>query len=222
MAQRKNHPFGWFLQNSAPCYFPAKAVYSPLLGLTAVFGMGTGITLALWAPMRRLERILRPSSMSLLVSTKNNTSRMSYLDKRMVLLAPITSQLPPCISQTSIGLLMQGHKKSMDLLVHLSSICCHTYTWCLSTRSSFWGLIGKSNLEVSFALNMLSALIWSAHSYPAMLLVEQLVHQRCVHSGPLVLRANPLKFPSVHSGYKPNCLTRVILDCSCPKLLLYY
>jgi hypothetical protein len=42
-----------------------------------------------------------------------------------------------------------------------------------------------------------------------MLLVEQLVHQRCVHPGPLVLGANPLKFPNVHSGYKPNCLTRV-------------
>jgi hypothetical protein len=47
-----------------------------------------------------------------------------------------------------------------------------------------------------------------------MLLVEQLVHQRCVHPGPLVLGANPLKFPIVHSGYKPNCLTRVILSCS--------
>ncbi len=69
------------------------------------------------------------------------------------------------------------------------------------------GSIEKSNLEVSFALNMLSALIWSAHSYPTMLLVKQLVHQRCVHSGPLVLGAKPLKFLIVHSGYKPNCLT---------------
>src|SRR5919106_432401 len=42
---------------------------------------------------------------------------------------------------------------------------------------------------------MLSALIPSAHSYPAMLLAEQLVHQRCVHPGPLVLRTAPLKFP---------------------------
>src|ERR1044072_9339223 len=39
---------------------------------------------------------------------------------------------------------------------------------------------------------MLSALIPSAHSYPAMLLAEQLVHQRCVHPGPLVLRAAPV------------------------------
>ena len=69
------------------------------------------------------------------------------------------------------------------------------------------GSIEKYNLEVSFALNMLSALIWSIHSYPAMPLVEQLVHQRYVHSGPLVLGAKPLKFLIVHSGYKPNCLT---------------
>ena len=43
---------------------------------------------------------------------------------------------------------------------------------------------------------MLSALIPSAHSYPAMPLAEQLVHQRCVHPGPLVLRTAPLKFPA--------------------------
>ena len=33
---------------------------------------------------------------------------------------------------------------------------------------------------------MLSALITTEHSYPAMLLAEQLVHQRFVHPGPLV------------------------------------
>ena len=33
---------------------------------------------------------------------------------------------------------------------------------------------------------MLSALIPSGHSYPAVLLVKQLVHQRSVHFGPLV------------------------------------
>ena len=40
---------------------------------------------------------------------------------------------------------------------------------------------------------MLSAVIPSVHSYPAMLLAEQLVHQRYVHPGPLVLGAAPLK-----------------------------
>ena len=43
---------------------------------------------------------------------------------------------------------------------------------------------------------MLSALIRSVHSYPAMPLARQLVHQRYVHPGPLVLRADPLKFPT--------------------------
>jgi hypothetical protein len=43
---------------------------------------------------------------------------------------------------------------------------------------------------------MLSAVILSEHSYPAMLLAEQLVHQRFVHPGPLVLRATLLKTPT--------------------------
>src|ERR687892_878519 len=43
---------------------------------------------------------------------------------------------------------------------------------------------------------MLSALIPSVLGYPAMLLAEQLVHQRYVHPGPLVLRTAPLKFPT--------------------------
>ena len=43
---------------------------------------------------------------------------------------------------------------------------------------------------------MLSAVIHSELSYPAMLLAQQQVHQRFVHPGPLVLRANPLKSPT--------------------------
>ena len=43
---------------------------------------------------------------------------------------------------------------------------------------------------------MPSAFIPSAHSYPAMPLARQQVHQRCVHPGPLVLRTAPLKFPT--------------------------
>src|SRR5659263_737843 len=43
---------------------------------------------------------------------------------------------------------------------------------------------------------MLSALISAILSYPAMLLAEQLVHQRCVQRGPLVLVSGPLKFPT--------------------------
>ena len=43
---------------------------------------------------------------------------------------------------------------------------------------------------------MLSALILSVLSYPAMPLAEQLVHQRYVHPGPLVLGTALLKFPT--------------------------
>ena len=43
---------------------------------------------------------------------------------------------------------------------------------------------------------MLSAVIPSALSYPAMPLARQPVHQRSVHPGPLVLRADPLSFPT--------------------------
>src|SRR5687768_6384794 len=43
---------------------------------------------------------------------------------------------------------------------------------------------------------MLSALIPSQRSYPAMQLTPQPVHQRLVQPGPLVLRSDPLKFPA--------------------------
>src|SRR5215813_13213536 len=43
---------------------------------------------------------------------------------------------------------------------------------------------------------MLSAVISSAYGYPAMRLASQPVHQGCVHSGPLVLGAAPVKSPT--------------------------
>ena len=43
---------------------------------------------------------------------------------------------------------------------------------------------------------MPSAVIPSAHSYPAMPLARQQVHQRCVHPGPLVLGTAPLNTPT--------------------------
>src|SRR5256712_11410965 len=43
---------------------------------------------------------------------------------------------------------------------------------------------------------MLSAVIPSAHSYAALRLAPQQLHQRCVHSGPLVLGTDPLKSPT--------------------------
>src|SRR5574344_675938 len=43
---------------------------------------------------------------------------------------------------------------------------------------------------------MLSALIHSEHGYSAMHLAAQLIHQRFVQHGPLVLMSGPLKFPT--------------------------
>src|SRR3569623_427509 len=43
---------------------------------------------------------------------------------------------------------------------------------------------------------MLSAVNPSVHSYPAMPLARQPIHQRYVHPGPLVLGTNPLNFPT--------------------------
>src|SRR6202022_3875340 len=65
---------------------------------------------------------------------------------------------------------------------------------------------------------MLSAVIPSAHSYPAMRLAPQQVHQRCVHPGPLVLRTDPLNSPTptadrdrtVSRRSEPNSRTTLI------------
>src|SRR5438132_13458889 len=43
---------------------------------------------------------------------------------------------------------------------------------------------------------MLSAIIPSVHSYPALRLAPQQVHQRYVHPAPLELRTNPLNSPT--------------------------
>ena len=65
---------------------------------------------------------------------------------------------------------------------------------------------------------MLSAVISSVHSYPAMLLAKQQVHQRYVHSGPLVLGTGPVKFPAptadrdqtVSRRFEPSSRTTLI------------
>ena len=46
---------------------------------------------------------------------------------------------------------------------------------------------------------MLSALILSVRSYPAMPLARQLEHQRHVNPGPLVLRTNLFKLPTTNA-----------------------
>ena len=65
---------------------------------------------------------------------------------------------------------------------------------------------------------MLSAVIPSVLSYPAMPRARQLVHQGYVHLGPLVLKADPLKLPTptadrnrtVSRRSEPNSRTTLI------------
>src|SRR5699024_12609286 len=69
----------------------------------------------------------------------------------------------------------------------------------LSTPSSIGHLSPhKCGLEISsrsrLPAYMLSAVIHPERSQPAMLLAEQLAHQRLVHPGPLVLRTGRNKF----------------------------
>src|SRR5438046_8087913 len=67
---------------------------------------------------------------------------------------------------------------------------------------------------------MPSALIPAGHSYRAMLLAEQLAHQRSVHPGPLVLGAAPVKPPppatdrdrTVSRRSKPGSRTALMAD----------
>ena len=65
---------------------------------------------------------------------------------------------------------------------------------------------------------MLSAFISSAHSYPAVPLARQQVHQRCVQLGPLVLKSSPLNIPTptadrdqtVSRRFEPSSRTTLI------------
>ena len=52
-------------------------------------------------------------------------------------------------------------------------------------------------LGMGFPLEMLSAVIPNQCGYPAVLLMEQLAHQRLAHPGPLVLWATSLKYPTL-------------------------
>ncbi len=65
---------------------------------------------------------------------------------------------------------------------------------------------------------MLSAVIQTEHSYPAMPLARQLEHQWFVHSGPLVLGTDLFKYPTpakdrdqtVSRRFKPSSRTTLI------------
>src|SRR6266705_5105918 len=76
---------------------------------------------------------------------------------------------------------------------------------------------------------MLSAVIPSVHSYAALRLAPQLLHQRYVHPGPLVLRTAPLKSrtptadrdQTVSRRFEPNSRTTLIGEQPNPWDLLH-
>ena len=86
----------------------------------------------------------------------------------------------------------------------------------------FQGSLGACAREISswgvLHAYMLSAFITTERSYPAVPLARQLVHQRFVHPGPLVLRTAPLKSPpptsdrdrTVSRRSKPSSRTALI------------
>src|ERR1700742_2765306 len=75
---------------------------------------------------------------------------------------------------------------------------------------------------------MPSAVIPTVHSYPALRLAPQQVHQRYVHPGPLVLRTDPLNSPTptpdrdqtVSRRFEPNSRTTLIGEQPNPADLL--
>jgi hypothetical protein len=75
-------------------------------------------------------------------------------------------------------------------------LCLHVppHNGIVYPRSYPYG--GKSYLEVYFALRCFQRLSRPDIATQRMLLAEQLVHQRSVHPGPLVLGTAPLKLPT--------------------------
>src|SRR5207245_3439725 len=76
---------------------------------------------------------------------------------------------------------------------------------------------------------MLSAVILSAHSYPAVRLAPQPDHQRCVHPGPLVLGTAPLTHPAptadrartVSRHSEPSSLATLLVEPPIPSALFH-
>ena len=138
----------------------AVRVPSAWMGLTAVFGMGTGV-----APSREAPGILPPK---LFFNSPIGKSSVFTLDTKMRLsltadsygLAPwITPRPHPTDQSNSLLEAFRFHKGT-----------------------------GTSHLEVGFTLRCFQRLSRPRSSYPAMARVGQPVRQRRVHLGPLVLK----------------------------------
>ena len=84
------------------------------------------------------------------------------------------------ISTAQLNALLRSHLRPINLLVLKGS----------------YSFEGRSHLEVGLALRCFQRLSLPDVATQRMLLAEQLVHQRSVRSGPLVLRATPRKSPT--------------------------
>ncbi len=98
-----------------------------------------------------------------------------------------------------VVVLQERSDQALGLLVPLGSTPCGAYTCGLSTRWSSGTLTplrgGSPYLGARFPLRCFQRLSLRHMATQLLPLAGQLVHQRCPHSGPLVLGAAPLKAP---------------------------
>jgi hypothetical protein len=119
--------------------------------------------------------------------------------------APPPSSPENCYQRISLHLQNRERTESsqvLDLLVPVSLNDCSPYTPGLSTSSSTRGLTPApkcrmGNLILGEASRLDAFSVYPVRTWlPSLPLARQLVHQRSVHPGPLVLGTAPLKFPS--------------------------
>ena len=189
----------------------ALSVSSALESLTSVFGMGMG------AAFRLSHRDLSRLDVSAVARrTVAMTMRGAGMDLRVVRVVSMVliDPQPPTPGQ----LLKRSSPRPLvplSFIRHRTSTCGLSNRWspCGLTRLTRWGTSSRGASHWT-----LSTLIPTEHSYPAMPLAGQLAHHRSVHSGPLVLEATPLKYPTptadrdrtVSRRSEPNSRTALI------------
>jgi hypothetical protein len=174
------------------------AVPSALEGLTTVFGMGTGVSLPPLPP----EKPGMPADLGS-YGHQNLTTKDDAEAERASIVHETLDQASRPISTTRLNTLLCLHLWPINLLVSKGPLGA-----CARETSSWEGLRAY----------MLSALIPAQHSYPAMPLARQPVHQRLVHPSPLVRGTASLKSPpptrdrdrTVSRRSKPSSRTTLI------------
>ena len=157
-----------------------------------MFGMGTGMASPLESPGFRASGRVRQRRRGASAWCDSRAGRRSDLRFRSRVMDRHDSQ-----PLTPGQLLKRSSPRPLvplSFIRHRTSTCGLSNRWspCGLTRLTRWGTSSPGELRTE----MLSALIPAEHSYPAVPLAGQLAHQRFVHSGPLVLGAAPVKFPT--------------------------